>query len=493
MKKSSKWLKYPMILPIVMMMLTGCNHNEDDVIGFTKKSYPCEHDSSSEPVVFVAPNGRDKNNGSKTEPFATVNRAISDLAGKGGVIYLRGGLYQPTVSASPKFSEDSVKNAAIYVNRGGSQQQPLKICSYPGETAIIDGKHLNDTTTLFLIEDTQWVQVIGLEIRNARGRGLEVIVAENIALYGNNVHNNQLNGITVRGTMWGDVKKDRARNVLVEGNLVINNYKNNSGANKEKENHGQGLQARNAENIQFVNNKVVENWGEGVGLVSVNNATVQRNTIIDNYSVNLYFDNAQSSTAENNFIMATGNPATMKSDRDTNNIQMANERYDNLGHTPEFYLDKNTVRNNIIVGGHEGFHYGVYAGAHAKGQKAQFFGLRNTTIENNTFYGNHSLFNISEDPYTFNVNIKNNIFAKPTIQNTDGIISFQGLNFEQNNWYGVKPGMAASSSDVMGDPLLSKPGESAPTDYTLANNSPTKAAGIGATVKNSFLSKFRMR
>ncbi len=78
---------------------------------------------TSGPLKFVdARGGNDDNDGTQDRPWKTLHHAVKNLS-PGETLYLRSGVYFENVSA----------------NLSGAQDQPITLCSYPGELAIIDG------------------------------------------------------------------------------------------------------------------------------------------------------------------------------------------------------------------------------------------------------------------------------------------------------------------------------------------------------------------
>jgi hypothetical protein len=71
---------------------------------------------------FVALDGADSNNGSRQQPFRTIQKA-ADLMKPGDTCYVRGGLYRQVVR--PK--------------RSGSERKPIRFEAWPGEVVVLSG------------------------------------------------------------------------------------------------------------------------------------------------------------------------------------------------------------------------------------------------------------------------------------------------------------------------------------------------------------------
>ncbi len=74
-------------------------------------------------TYYVAPNGSDGNNGSISQPFATLNKAWS-VVGAGDIIYLRGGTYY-------------FRSQQMLTGRTAPSGNHIKVWAYPGEKPIL--------------------------------------------------------------------------------------------------------------------------------------------------------------------------------------------------------------------------------------------------------------------------------------------------------------------------------------------------------------------
>ena len=478
------------ILPSLTLLFLGANAFERNLlaqyivplnyrnhIGFREpEPYKCV----GEPSVFVAPEGRDEGSGTKEDPLKSVAVAVELLGGQGGVIYLRGGTYFLESFTETSDNDWETKGASILISEGGTPSNYLQICNFPGETPLIDGSRLPDNIHSIQINYADNVRIAGLEVANGRGRAIVSLASRNVEIINNHVRDNWLNGISVRGSMNNLPKVNRARDSLIRDNVVVNNFLRNSGENTGKGLHGQGVQARNAENITITNNYIEHNYGEGLGCVSINGCFVFNNSMINNYSVNLYLDNANSSHFYNNFISATGLPEIRWHDkRDTNNIQIANENYKNLGYVPEFYTSDLTLKNNLVVGGHMGISYQIYSGAHSQ-EEPKSRGLKNTSIERNTFHQNETAVFFQDDLNSTNSIFKNNIVSS---SNGDAVAPDHSgftMKFDRNLWYEASPSNAASPSDIFDNPEYLNSEIQSPEDYGFKESSPAIELGLGA-------------
>jgi hypothetical protein len=111
---------------------------------------------------YVATDGNDDNDGTKGNPFATLQRAI-EAAGPGDLVYVRGGTYLITDGATAF--------AGVHFHKSGtSDTERIRYFACPGEAAAFDFEDLKIQpdpayTTGFVIEGS-WLHLKGFEVRN---------------------------------------------------------------------------------------------------------------------------------------------------------------------------------------------------------------------------------------------------------------------------------------------------------------------------------------
>lgn len=107
---------------------------------------------------FVAPNGRSSGNGSIHDPW-DLKTAISQPSSvkPGAIIWLRGGTY--------KIPEGILSFNSTLT---GTPEEPIKVLSYPGEWAVIDGNlsHSSDKNNTIIINRGDYVWFMNFEITN---------------------------------------------------------------------------------------------------------------------------------------------------------------------------------------------------------------------------------------------------------------------------------------------------------------------------------------
>jgi hypothetical protein len=93
-------------------------------------------------VYYLAPNGNDTAQGSIAAPWQTIAKANSSLAA-GDTLYLRGGVYQGTISPS----------------RNGAPGSPIMYCNYNGETVTI-----SNVAAGILMTGKRFVTISGINV-----------------------------------------------------------------------------------------------------------------------------------------------------------------------------------------------------------------------------------------------------------------------------------------------------------------------------------------
>ncbi len=137
----------------------------------------------NENALYVSTSGNDTNDGSKNNPFRTIRKAVQTVA-RGGLIYLRAGVYYP--------------KKQLTINRAyGSKGARTRMFSYPGEKAVIDGSRFSDiapnilNNNIFVHQAAFW-HFKNLDIRNAlngailiSGNSADGNILENLNIYDN--------------------------------------------------------------------------------------------------------------------------------------------------------------------------------------------------------------------------------------------------------------------------------------------------------------------
>jgi chitodextrinase len=378
---------------------------------------------------FVSLSGNDANGGTLTAPFRTINKA-SSVALPGDVISVRGGIY----------------NAAVSIGAKGTSAARITFRAYPGENAILDGTGIGSSTILVNLSGTQYVDFTNFEVRNAPFIGVNARNTKSTRIAGNTIHHSWRNAI-----YFGSDAMAGTTEALVENNVAYNNVQENT-AHALSGGWAGTIVISKTNGGTVRGNRVYNNDGEAIiGLLS-ENLRIAGNETYDNFSQGVYLDNARFNTVEGNLIYCTGNTRYYRDGFPGQGIAIANEAY-----STALPSSDNKILNNIVVGTRWGFYYGNFENGG---------GLKNTTIANNTFYKTaQEIVRITNDTHA-NSLVENNIFQQagglgPSVLGT-------GVTFQNNAWYGVTPGAAAGSGDVIGNPMFANAGGFRAADYKIA-------------------------
>ncbi len=132
-----KMAELPSELPVI------AEKSPEDFIGSMNTQY------------FVATDGDDANPGTKEAPFATLQKALDEIAYEyGSVIWLRGGTY--TLSATPE----------IQLQHSGTVASPTFISAYPGESVTFTSANLVDGHSLLTIDQAISAGLINESVKN---------------------------------------------------------------------------------------------------------------------------------------------------------------------------------------------------------------------------------------------------------------------------------------------------------------------------------------
>lgn len=232
-------------------------------------------------VYYVATHGSDKNPGTRTRPWRTIQKA-ANTATAGSTVYVRKGVYKERI--------------AINVS-GTAADGMVTFQNYPNETAVVDGTGLTVPAAengLFLIVDRSYIVVKGFEIRNYRTStrdrvpvGIHVRGASHhIQVRGNKVHHIEHNGEWKYGTdahgiaVYGTSPNESIHNLVVDGNEL---YALKLGSSESLAING------NVEEFEITRNKVHDN--NNIGIDAIGFEGVSPNPATDQARHGLIADN----------------------------------------------------------------------------------------------------------------------------------------------------------------------------------------------------------
>jgi parallel beta-helix repeat protein len=384
-------------------------------------------------TYYVSPNGSNTNNGtSLSTPVKTIRQALSKAWSSGDIIYVRAGTYVEELSIG---------------------QSGITLSAYQGEKPIIDGQTSlpsRDWGALMSVSGN-YNKISGFEIKNSNINGAHLggygvlVGGHHNTISKINSHHAQSSGILVNGDYN-----------TIEDSSVWQTARSNA-ANPGAQVWGSGLSAARNRSSSALKpgitsyttirrNKVYNNWGEGLSCYEVDHCTLEDNIVYDNWTVNLYLSDATNSVVQRNMVYASSAPAIPTRSSARPGIAM----YDEVARVPR--SANNTVINNFLRGVDlSAFSWSAVTGS----------GLKSVLIANNTVVDGFLKVGGGSSLSHSNSQIRNNIFA-----GGGSVATNSGITFSHNNWATTPPSAAASSTNIVRDPQVSRSGSTAPGALT---------------------------
>lgn len=126
--------------------------------------------------TYVAPDGKDSNNGSLKNPFKTISHALHIIQ-KGDTIFVQGGTYNLKTSIKIKGTLDGTKSLKYH------------LFNYKNEYVLLDFSGSNSYSAGLMLEGDYW-HIRGINIKGAGGNGMRIMfgsdnVIENCSFFEN--------------------------------------------------------------------------------------------------------------------------------------------------------------------------------------------------------------------------------------------------------------------------------------------------------------------
>ncbi|UOQ84292.1 right-handed parallel beta-helix repeat-containing protein [Gracilibacillus salinarum] len=109
-------------------------------------------DSTHDNAIYVAINGNDQNDGTKSKPFRTLNKAASE-ARAGSIVYIKEGIYKER----------------LVVRYSGTKLKPITFKAYNQDKVVLTGediKNVEGDTSLVNIDNKNYITISGLIIQD---------------------------------------------------------------------------------------------------------------------------------------------------------------------------------------------------------------------------------------------------------------------------------------------------------------------------------------
>jgi hypothetical protein len=380
-------------------------------------------------TYYVSPSGIDANNGiSLSTPVKTINNALSKAQSRGDIVYVLTGTYAETVDIT---------------------QSGITLSAYPNNTPVIDGGTTlpnGDWGALIKVSGNNNT-VSGFETKNSNINGAHQggfgvwVVGINNTISKMNTHHTWQQGIIVGGDY----------NIVEDSIVWQASRENSNNTGQTTSGWGIGLSAgRNPSSTAVKKgitsyailrrNTTFNNWGEGLSCFAADHCTLEDNIVYDNWTNNLYLSDVTNTLVQRNMVYVSSNPAIRFRENSNPGITLADED------TVDPRSANNTIINNFIYNADlTAFWWTLVANS----------GLNNVLIANNTIVDGSLFTGAGGSPAIVNVNsqIRNNIILgkKSAVPNNSGI------TFSNNNW-ATRPALAASGTDIVGDPQIVRTG-----------------------------------
>ena len=249
--------------------------------------------------IYLAPNGKDSNDGSEAKPMKTFFAAMQkinfgtpaiDNGNFYGEVVLKAGNYYPLLNTgffqTLNQWRKPVNGGFVYRN-----------VSIRGEGEVtIHGDSMSTNTQLIYLRGN------GIKISNLNLKNLPL---HGVFLDGNAIkfhHDVLVDQVNVDGAIGFGIVFFGYERILTESCKVSNTCLSNKNELNNTCQWASGLKTEHCDHVTFRNNKVNHNWGEGVNTSYSRYVHVHDNIIWDNYSVNLYLHSASNGVFSHNLI-----------------------------------------------------------------------------------------------------------------------------------------------------------------------------------------------
>ncbi|HJQ14048.1 MAG TPA: right-handed parallel beta-helix repeat-containing protein [Anaerolineales bacterium] len=404
------------------------------------------HAKAAGKVYYVSPSGKDTNPGTASAPFRTFAKANSVLTA-GSTLNIYAGVY----------------NQQLEITKSGTSIAWITVKPVGGNVVI----DMQKAKTHGLDVRASYIHVTGLVVKNSND------VCVNLA--GNNI---TVGGLSVYTCTSHGIQANDSFNIKILNSHVLYTVLSNA-ARVLPSGWGSAIKIRQSYNVLIQGNVVHNNYGEGIGSRGVY-VTIRDNKVYNNYSVNIY-TNSENALIERNFVYCTPHSGFERSGLPAVGIGLAEEYYPGWGAR----LKNARVLNNIVAFCRNGVRYmGADAGVIGGG-------LKNAIIAYNTLYGstNAALSIVYESAQAGSL-IANNIIWQAQ-NNLTAIDSPTGIKFQNNLWKVAPPVAFRSPGDRYGDPKFATTPGYTTASYRPSSASPAARAALHIGIGLDFYSQLR--
>ena len=372
----------------------------------------------------------------------------------GDTLFVRGGTYVESV----------------YISNSGTVEKPIVISAYPGEFPVIDGDTIypkEDWGALVTLRGS-YIHLTGFEVKNSNITG-KVRGGEGVRFKDGVYNKISFMKIHHCGDHGIDANADYA--TAEDCEVYLNAMNNKQHIISSGWANGISFARESSNGISdhgiIRRCKVYNNHGEGIDAYEANDITIEDCIVYDNWTMNLYVADATNCLVQRNIVYNSPTSTFPLRNNYRSGITLADE-ISNGTSIP--HSANNVVINNFLY-------------------NADFSAFGWTLVPNtgldNVLIGNNTIINggLATGAPADNIVHRNSRIVNNIVDGEVRIPDNQGLIFSNNNWTSVPPVHAAGKGDVIGEPMLSldrgTQSEVLTGDYfKLLKSSPCIEAGI---------------
>lgn len=339
-----------------------------------------------------ATDGNNNHQGTKPEDALRTIQAAINKAQSGDTILVRAGSY----------------SERLHIQKPGVENATLQISAYQSEKPVIEGTALDFTSQsgLVTILQSESVSINGFEIRNSRGRGVQIQKSSRVTITNCLIHSCKASGLEISQSEKIQVKQSEihhcARSFLAGAPTLAN----------------AALALTYCKDVQIEDNKIHENSGQGISIsTGCKQVIAKKNTCYDNRNGQINITSSVDITIEANFCYHSGRKEFLTIDKrrgpGISKSDIKAYKDDGKWHTRNLQ-----IINNVVVGCGNGFEN------HWKSGKLTSLTLAHNTLVNSSEYA----IKLDCDSPNRNTFIENNLIATADggemvrVKNVDGII-----------------------------------------------------------------------
>ncbi len=383
-------------------------------------------------TYYVATSGDDTNSGMATQPWASIQKAANTLIA-GDTVFIKAGTY----------------TERVIIQNTGTSNDNIVFSNYQNDTVIIDGTGISwggSWNGLFDISDKSYIQIHGLQVKNADYSGFWIENSTNVIIQNCYTYNTFSSGIGVWNSSYITIKNNEIELACNDGgqecitiatSTNCDIYENNVHDNGQGTNGGEGIDVKEGSHDINIYKNVVHHLNSRLGIYA-------DAWDVHTYNINIY-QNRIHHCSETGLAVASESGGLIENVNIYNNI---------------IYFNK-----------YGGIEIGSWSDIGFQGVKP----INNIKIFNNTCYKNGGYDNgwgygiEIDNPDASNVMIRNNIFSENSAQLAIQQIANSAI-VDHNLFYGnnTASGTLFGVDSIVGDPLFVDPTN---YDFHLSMNS----------------------